>query len=218
MKESRGTVISSDSFLPRSRRKNGRGCLVRVILLLLFATLSMLALTAVFAPWAFYMGGKFHVLPYWQGWGKLEGPGGQYMLFVQLWPTSQGRITGGRNVQGTAYLCTPRAGRFTLKLNGAMPTGSGLSTNGENITLGMSNLTWKRAYVNHNPPAVSLHGYWQSSKIVMNDDGSFQRAFNADGTVLYGNWRGPYSQPGSPIILLEATKSDFDKACAARQH
>ena len=204
---------------PFPRGKRHGGCLGRLLLVLLFAGASMLALTAVFAPWAFYMGGKFHVMPYWQGWGRLEGPGGEYFLFVQVWPTTQGsRIIARRNVQGTAYLCTPRAGRFTLKVNGDMPIGSGLSTNGEEISLGMSNLTWKRTYVNHNPPAVSLRGHWRNSNIVMNDEGSFRKAFNPDGTVIYGKSQGPYNQPASPITLREGSKSDFDDACRARQH
>lgn len=179
----------------------------------------MLAITGVFAPWAFYIGGKFHILPYWQGWGKLEGPGGEYVLLVQIWPTSRGsRIIAGRYLAGTAYLCTPRGERLRLKLSGGMPIGSGLSTNGEKINLGMSNLTWNRSFVNRHPPAVSLEGHWQNPNLVMDDEGSFRRAFNRDGTVLYGTFDGPYKQPVSPIILVEGSKSDFAKACTAEHH
>jgi hypothetical protein len=45
------------------------------------------AVTGVFYPWAFYLEGTFHILPYWQGWGKLHAKSGDYVLFIQIRPT-----------------------------------------------------------------------------------------------------------------------------------
>jgi hypothetical protein len=56
------------------------------VVLLLGAVL-ILALTGLFYPWAFYLGGKFHVIPYCQGWGKLHAKSGGYVLFVRFEPT-----------------------------------------------------------------------------------------------------------------------------------
>jgi hypothetical protein len=63
----------------------------------------VLAVTAVFAPWGFYLGGKFHIIPYWQGWGKLQAKSGTYIVFVRFEPTSGGRLS--TSVKGVAYLC-----------------------------------------------------------------------------------------------------------------
>lgn len=204
------------THLPTRRQARG-GCLPRLVLIFLFGCILVLAITAVFAPWAFFMGGRFHILPYWQGWGRLQGPGGEYVLLVQIWPTSRGsRIIPHSNLHGIAYLCTPRQQRFTLKLYGSMRFGLGRSTNGEEIFLGMSNWTWQRSFVTRHPPAVSLHGHWQNPNLVADDEGSFRRAFNPDGTVLYGSFSGPYKQPVSTITLVEGSKSDFEQACAGK--
>jgi hypothetical protein len=189
---------------------------MRLIALLALGCVLVLAITAAFAPWAFYMGGKFHILPSWQGWGKLQGPGGEYVLLARMWPTSRrSRIIPHSNLQGIAYLCTPRGERFTMKLYGSMRFGLGRSTNGEAIELRMSNWLWNRGFTTRHPPAVSLRGYWQNPNLVMDDQGSFRRAFNPDGTVIQGGFRGPYNQPTSPITLVEGSKSDFDAACVA---
>ena len=198
------------------RGKAGGGCLLRLIVVLLGVGVVMLAATAVFEPWAFYMGGQFHFFPYWQGWGKLQGPGGEYVLFVQMWPTSRGsHVIPHSGLRGTAHLCTPRGERFTMRLYASMRWGLGASTNGEKINLGMSNLTWYRPFMTRNSPIVSLQGRWQNPNLVADDQGSFRRAFNPDGTVLQGGFKGVYKQPVSTITLVEGSKSEFEKACVA---
>jgi hypothetical protein len=38
-------------------------------------------------PWAFYMGGQFHIIPQWIGWGRMHSNfAGDYILYVQLSP------------------------------------------------------------------------------------------------------------------------------------
>src|SRR5215470_1798603 len=66
----------------RRRRHGCLGCLGQCIVVLLFGVVLVLAITAVFAPWGFYMGGKFHIIPYRQGWGRLPAPSGDYVLYV----------------------------------------------------------------------------------------------------------------------------------------
>ncbi len=41
------------------------GCLTRLVLTLLVIGAVMAVATYVFAPWAYYMGGRFHWLPWW---------------------------------------------------------------------------------------------------------------------------------------------------------
>jgi len=49
---------------PRSRM-GCLGCLPRALLGLALGCLLVLVITAVFAPWGFFLGGKFHIIPYW---------------------------------------------------------------------------------------------------------------------------------------------------------
>jgi hypothetical protein len=48
------------------------GCLGSLVAFFVLGVVFVLALTAVFAPWGFYLGGNFHIVPYWQGWGRLR--------------------------------------------------------------------------------------------------------------------------------------------------
>lgn len=89
-------------------------------------------------PWAFYLGGKFHITPYWQGWGKLHAKSGEYVLFVRIQPTAHGsRMYAHSNLRALAYLCTPRAEQLRLHLGGTMRPRINLSTDGEAIDLYM---------------------------------------------------------------------------------
>jgi hypothetical protein len=66
-------------------------------------------------PWAFFMGGKFHPLPYWHGWGRLHSrTAGDYLLYVSIYPEtrSTGALMPSTPVKGDAYLCTPKGERF----------------------------------------------------------------------------------------------------------
>ena len=63
---------------PRSRF-GCLGCLPQVFLALALGVALMLAITAIFAPWGFYLGGQFHIIPYWQGFGALYAKCGKYL-------------------------------------------------------------------------------------------------------------------------------------------
>lgn len=74
---------------PRRRRF---GLLTQLIVLLVCGGAFFLLVTAVFSPWGFYLGGHFHPLPYWQGWGKtnVASAGGEYLLFARVQPSARG--------------------------------------------------------------------------------------------------------------------------------
>src|SRR5205814_775313 len=87
-----------------------------LVLAVAFGTLLMFAIDAVFNPWAYYMGGSFHPIPMWRGWGKLQAPSGRvYVLFVTISPyhyrSRRGAVStvslGGPRVTGNATLCSP---------------------------------------------------------------------------------------------------------------
>src|ERR1041385_8409880 len=121
---------------PHRPRFGCLGCLWQCLLIFLLAGAGLVAITGVFAPWAFYMGGKFHALPYWQGWGKLHAPGGDYLIYVLIEPTPRGsRMYLETNLTGSANVCTPRGEDISLRLGGGMRKHLNLSTDGEAIHL-----------------------------------------------------------------------------------
>ena len=82
----------------RARRRGGclgclgLGCVGRVLALLVLGAILVLLIDAAFAPWAFFLGGTFHPLAFWQGWGRLHSStGADYALFVRMWPTPRSR-------------------------------------------------------------------------------------------------------------------------------
>ena len=200
------------------RRRSGcLGCLPQLLLLFLGAGLVFLATIAVFAPWGFYLGGGFHILPYWQGWGVLHSKTGNYLVYAYFYPQPSGsRVLPGPSVGGTGSLCTPRGEIFRMRLGGGMRRGIGTHTDGEKIDLYMyywpafsGNLT-----ADHRP-SVELRGQWKNPNIVMDDHGSIFRAFNPDGTVDRGHSNKPYPGDITPVTLVAGSYSDFEAACKA---
>src|SRR5712671_4228915 len=87
-------------------RKSGPGCLVQVLGALALGIVLMCAIYAVFAPWAFFMGGHFHIYPGWTGWGKLHSnTAGDYVLFVSISPTTGGRGTYRAALSDQCHQC-----------------------------------------------------------------------------------------------------------------
>jgi hypothetical protein len=199
-------------------RRGCLGCLWQVGLVLLLGVVLMIALTGVFYPWAFYLGGKFHILPYWQGVGRAHAESGDYLVWVQFEPTTRGsRLYMASNLTGNAYVCTPKAERFRMHLGGSMRKNLNLSTDGEAISLYMN--YWPLFYgqfIGDRRPRLEFRGKWQNPNIVMDDHGSIGRAFEPDGTVYRGHGGSrPYMDEVVPITFVQGSRSEFDKACAA---
>lgn len=175
-----------------------------------------MAITAVFAPWGYFMGGSFHILPYWQGWGTLQAKSGKYVLFVRFEPTSdQGSVRPHPSVEGNGYLCSPRGEIYRLRLGGGMRRGIGRNTDGEKIDLYMYYFpAFSGNFTGDHRPSVEFRGQWKNPNLVMDDHGSISRAFNADGTVDRGNSK-PYPGDIVPITLVPGSYSDFESACKA---
>jgi hypothetical protein len=192
------------------------GCLWQLIVILVLAAISYWGIIAVFAPWAFYLGGKFHITPYWQGWGKLHAKSGDYLLFLRIEPTSRGsRMYLETNLSGTAYVCTPRGENITLKMSGGMRKHLNLSTDGEAIHLGMHYWPWNANFVTDYSPSIALRGHWQNPNLVMDDQGSIAKAFLPDGSVYHGHDRNPTSPEVVPVTFVEGSCRDFSAACTA---
>jgi hypothetical protein len=178
------------------------GCLWQVGLALLLGCVLLLAITGVFYPWAFYLGGHFHLLPYWQGWGKAHAKSGDYVVFVRIEPTSRGSgMYLETNLTGRAYLCTPPGETFRMNLGGGMRKHLNLSTDGEAIGLYMYYWPWNAQFVADHNPSLKFRGHWRNPNLVMDDQGSIAKAFRIDGSV----YRGKGGNVGSPAEVVPIT-------------
>ncbi len=191
-------------------RRGCLGCLGQLVwqsaVVLVLGMILVAAMTGLFYPWAFYLGGKFHIIPYWQGWGKLHAKSGDYVLFVRFEPTPRGsRIIPHSNL---------------IHLGGSMRPHLNLSTDGEPIDLYMS--YWPALYgqfISDRRPSLELRGHWKNPDLVMDDHGSIFRAFLADGSVYHGHdTNHPYNGEIVPATLVNGSYSEFEAACAAGKH
>jgi len=193
----------------------------QVILVLVASVILLTAMTGLFYPWAFYLGGKFHIMPFWQGWGRMHSKGGDYLVWVQFEPTPRGsKMYLETNLTGRALVCTPRGERLPMHLGGGMRKHLNLSTDGEAIHLYMD--YWPLGFggfVTDHRPSLQFRGHWQNPNLLMDDHGSVANAFEPDGTVYRGHSPDrPYSTEAVPITFMQGSSSEFDQACAAIKH
>ena len=202
--------------LARTARRGCLGCIWQLALLLALGGILVLVVTGIFAPWGFYLGGKFHIIPYWQGWGEMHAKSGRYVLFVRFQPTSRGsRILPAANLSGVAYLCTPRHEQFYMKLGGGMPRNPDLAKDGVAISLYMNNHSgvWSNFNSDYRP-SIEFRGHWHYPNIAMDDHGSISNAFNDDGSVYRQHVPNrPYSTQIVSLTLVPGSYSDFEAAC-----
>lgn len=201
----------------RKRRTGCLGCLWQVSLTLVVAAVLLIVLTGVFYPWAFYLGGKFHIMPMWYGWGTAHAKSGDYVVWVQFEPTPRGsKMYLGTNLTGQATVCTPHGERLRMHLGGSMRKHLNVSTDGEPISLYM--FYWPIGYgsfIADHRPSLEFRGSWRNPNLVADDDGSIARSFNADGSVYRAHDENrPYMQEVVPITFVNGPHSEFNRACS----
>jgi hypothetical protein len=202
----------------RSRPGCLKGCLKSLLGLFVLGTLLVLAIAAVFTPWAFYLGGSFHVLPQWQGWGPMHSPAGDYIVFVRMQPARRGSWGMPASISGSGVVCTPRGESFSLRVTGGfLRRRIGLHTDGEPFTISLS----QRLYFlqTNSRLSLSFYGAWHHPDLILDDRGSVSRAFNPDGTLYTGDpAKRPPAGESLPLTLHPGSRSDFDAACSAAKH
>jgi hypothetical protein len=163
-------------------RKSGPGCLVQVFGALALGVVLMCAIYAVFAPWAFFMGGHFHIYPGWTGWGRMHSNiAGDYVLFVNLSPARGSR--GSRpvpHISGQGFVCTPRGERYSLRVGGDFEKSSGTDLQGKTAYLYVHKYSVFRGST---APSLEFRGKWNNPDLVLDDHGSINRAFDPDGVL-----------------------------------
>jgi hypothetical protein len=200
------------------RRKRRFGLLAQLVLILVCGGAFMLLVTAVFAPWGYYLGGHFHPLPDWQGWGRMNvaSAGGEYLLFARMEPTSRGsKMYLSTNLAGIAYLCTPKGERYRLSLGGSMPRHLPLDTLGLPIHLYMSNAPgWKTQFMTDRRPYLNFYGNWGDRQLVLDDHKTLSNAFLPDGSLYKAHDPNhPAGKEIAHVTLQEGSYDDFEAAC-----
>jgi hypothetical protein len=211
-----GYTTRQMTTLPVSRRSGGHNML-RLLVVLLVVGAVMAGGTALFTPWAFYMGGRFHLIPQWQGWGRLHSnsAGGDYVVYVYFYPQIR-RYSGPRHVAGTAMLCTPRGEKFSLSLGGDFGKNAGHDLNGKSASFYMINRTMQHIFGGASAkPELELRGRWSNPDLVLDDHGSLSRNFDHNAALYADGKSRPYMGEISPVTLHEGDNSDFQAACAA---
>ena len=200
----------------QTRRSRGLG-LGHAVVLVVFLGIIVSTVFISSYKWSFYLGGRFHVLPWWQGMGKLHAITGDYLLFV--WIAPQTRDVGGytqTNLTGDAHLCTPRGENIYLSLGGGMRKHLNVSTDGEAINLYMDGRSPIANMNGDYSPHLEFKGHWQNAKLVMDDQGTVAKAFRSDGTIYHAQDRNRvYTPELVPITVTSASFSEYKAACNA---
>jgi hypothetical protein len=188
---------------------------VQVLGALALGAVVLYAIYVVFAPWAFYMGGRFHLYPGWTGWGRMHSNiAGDYVLFVSISPRTGGRgsYRAVPHIRGQGFICTPRGERYRLRVGGDFGKTSGVDLQGKTAYLYANSYSVFSGSTN---PSLEFRGKWNNPDLVLDDQGSINRAFDPDGKLVTNHRMRPYIQEVVPLTLHEGSSSDFDAACAA---
>lgn len=202
--------------MTQTRTRRGTARWGSFILLVLLIVGGIGAIFATSYRWAFYLGGSFHVIPWWQGVGHAHAKSGDYVIYVRIGPETRDMKTHlSTNLTGMAQICTPRGEDIVLTLGGGMRRHLNVSTDGENISLYVHRLKIIRTPSN-NPPELRFEGHWANPKLVMDDHGTIGQAFAPDGSVLYGkDLYHSHNTEVVPIIFSPGSFGDYKGACAA---
>ena len=203
------------------------GCLVKMVAYLvgfgMLGVIFLLALDAVFMPWSFYMGGRFHPIPMWRGWGKMQSASGHdYTLYVWFEPYHpSGRrgaavYSAGPEVVGWGELCTPRGEHFQVRVTGYLPRHIGASTDGQRMEMDVYRRPWYYSFAGRwdERPHLDFQGAWHNPDLVLFDHGSLDRAFDVDGQLRplnSGVWKP--GEQGVQLTLHEGDRAGFEAAC-----
>jgi len=203
--------------MPPQRRPRFRGKMQWFVILLLLVAVGVLYVAL--NPWAFFMGGNFHPLGYWQGWGRMHSKtAGDYFLYVMIYPNmhTRGAIVRSESVKGDAYLCTPKRETFYLHLDGDMPWGYYVDSLGKSIHIYMDQY---RTFSPDDRPRFDLFGKWGRGELVADDHKTLAHAFLPDGTLRPDGSRFfPSESEDIQAILHEGTYSQWKAACATARH
>jgi hypothetical protein len=198
---------------PSDAPPQGRNLLLKVAALAVLAFGLPFALDAVLAPWAFFMGGHFHLNPKWAGWGRMHSnTSGDYAIYMTISPWF-GRGHSLTDISGKGALCTQRGDIYRLSMAGSFGEGRGIDLQGRTATIYPHNYIPR--HTGHYDPSLEFRGKWNNSDLVLDDQGSINRAFDPDGGLAKKNQPRSDKQESVALTLHEGSRSEFDAACRA---
>jgi hypothetical protein len=213
--------VSLRTQYSRERGAMRLGCMGQIVALILILLAVGVIYVALF-PWAFFMGGNFHPLGNWRGWGRMHSKtAGDYFLYVEILPEprTMETIIPHTFLKGTGYLCTPKGERYSLRLSGSMPPHIYLHTVGQPVELDLHNWRDAMPIAAESRPSFEVHGRWGQGELTGDDHNTLSIAFLPDGTLRPKGAPAPASQHEDlKVTLREGTYSEFRAACSASGH
>jgi hypothetical protein len=207
----------------RRRGCFGGGCLLNIGRSIGFALLVVLVVYAITSPWAFYLGGRFHPFGYWQGWGTIHAPEGDYVVLMMLFPPRRYHRSGlslsGPSIGGSGAVCSPHGELYdSLRVSGTfVRKGIGANTDGEPVSLSLAERLNFLGTNGSTRLSLGFRGAWRNPDLVLEDTGSIEKVFLPDGTRYIAGGSQKRRTPGETLALIlhEGSRSDFKAACAA---
>ena len=193
------------------------GCIGSLLGISALAAIVYLLTLAIIAPWMYFLGGSFHLLPFWQGWGKLHSSSGDFVLYVLLSEPQNSRL-GYMYISGTAELCTPHGETFhAMHVIASFGSGHfGLNSEHQPMALNIYNYGAFGSFKTDHRPRFDLYGSWQGPDLVLEDHGSLASAFLPDGEAYLGpEANQPAAGDNLAITLVPGSVSAFKAACSA---
>jgi hypothetical protein len=191
-----------------SPRKPRVGCLTSIVFLLVAGAIFYIVVNAVFAPWIYRVGGRLPLWPVWEGVAVVHAASGTYTFHIWFTPApSRSRTTVSTSVDGHGYLCTPRGERYALRVRGGTPGRIWSDMDGQPFRLRAYARTtfWGFSAQTYQPPRLTFVGRWSGDALVMTDEGSFDRAFEKEGSLITHATGRRIAGGGLPVTFTETT-------------
>ena len=183
----------------------GMGCLGSIIGTIIAGVI----IIVLFAPWAFYIGGRPTPMTTWEGYGKLHSStGADYGLYLKL---SYYHVKRSRqNLSGGAVLCTPNGKTLQYGIDGRIDN-VWLYTEGKQTKLSL-----EKSKTDTLNATFDLYGEWQNGRLILGDRGSMGKPFHADGSLdAKGRYNPrPNKNEQANVTVSYGTKFDFYEFCS----
>jgi hypothetical protein len=171
--------MATPNTTPQRRRV---GCLGQLILLAVLMVAVGIGVLGITNPWIFTVGGRVRLLPFWEGVGEIQGPGGTYRIFVFFRPkNTRSRVLPSTSVTGSGWVCTPSGRNYEVLVGGGAHEVVWRDMDNKPFVL----YAYRRhpGSTGHVAPKLDFTGRWAGPNLIMQDKGTIASAFLEDGSL-----------------------------------